>query len=143
MKFVCLNSVSICSKISHKTSLKCSHLRYIYQNSDQYCQHSDQILPKLSSICPKLKFYDILGACSVDGGCTKIAPACRENEGGQGVGTLLRVCSAILQNFLITQEGVDLSSLLLAHFNRKACTKIKYYSQNSTGGESEILFPIM
>ena len=34
----------------------------------------------------------------------------RENEGGQGVGTLLRLCSAILQNFLIRQEGVDLSS---------------------------------
>ena len=34
----------------------------------------------------------------------------REKEGGQGVGTLLRLDSATLQNVLITQEGVDLRS---------------------------------
>ena len=51
------------------------------QNSDQYLQNSDQnsktqinFDSKLRSICPKLRYYDTLGAYGVMRGCTKIEP---------------------------------------------------------------------
>ena len=47
------------------------------------------------------------------------------------------------ESSLTFSSGTGVPGSGWSHFNRKACTKIKYYSQNSTGGGSQILFSIM
>ena len=60
--------------------------------------------------------------------------------------TSVDVVCASPQQYQMMMDRYDelftVSLFLDAHFNRKACTKIKYYSQNWTGGGSQILFPI-